>query len=98
VKIEVDAVTVFEHPRFNELDNIEVGTDAAQYDLEKYFLPPVIRKILKTTKTQEVFQVTSTRKDKVAPYFEDPNGIFKKEVLENFKKSVIFTVNLIAFE
>jgi len=45
-----------------------------------------------------VFQVTSNRKDKVAPYFEDPNGIFKKEVLENFKKSVIFTVNLIAFE
>jgi len=42
------------------------------YDLEQYYLPPVIRKILKTTKLNEIFEVTSRRPDKLEPYFGDP--------------------------
>ena len=36
VKISVDGKQVFEHPRFENLDEIEVGKDAALYDMEKY--------------------------------------------------------------
>ena len=61
-------------------------------------MPPVIRKILKTTKTQEVFEVKCSRKDKLAPYFEDPNGVFKKDLLQTFQNDVTFTVSLVAFE
>ncbi len=61
-------------------------------------MPPVIRKVLKTTKTQEVFEVKCSRKEKIVPYFDDPNGVFKRELLENFEKDVTFTINLIAFE
>jgi len=57
-----------------------------------------VRKILKTTKTQEVFEVKCTRKEKILPYFEDPNGVFKRELLENFQRDVKFTINLVAFE
>jgi hypothetical protein len=35
-RIEVDGVTVFEHPRFDDLTEIEVGVDSAKYDLEEY--------------------------------------------------------------
>jgi hypothetical protein len=69
-------VQVFEHPRFDDLSEIEVGVDSAKYDMEEYHLPPVIRKILKTTKMNEVFQVRTTRKDKLIPYFTDPSGVF----------------------
>lgn len=61
-------------------------------------MPPVISKVLKTTKTQEVFEVKCSRKEKIVPYFDDPNGVFKRELLENFEKDVTFTINLIAFE
>ena len=40
----------FEHPKFDDLTEIEVGVDADRYDLEQYFIPPVIRRILKTSK------------------------------------------------
>jgi hypothetical protein len=36
VRIEVDGVNVFEHPRFDDLSEIEVGVDSAKYDLEEY--------------------------------------------------------------
>lgn len=35
-RIKVDGVTVFEHPRFDDLSEIEVGIDSAKYDLEEY--------------------------------------------------------------
>jgi hypothetical protein len=51
-----------------------VGVDSQKYDLEDYTLPPVIRKILKTTKLTETFQVRVLPKgrahSKVLPYFE----------------------------
>ena len=85
VKISVDGTQVFEHPRFEDLDEIEVGKDAALYDLEKYQLPPLIRKILKTTKLQEIFEVRCKRKDKVLTAFEDPNGIFTNSLVESME-------------
>jgi hypothetical protein len=51
------------------MEEIEVGRDAHKYDLEEYYLPTVIRKILKTTKPTEVVQVRSNRRDKIIPYF-----------------------------
>lgn len=57
VRIEIDGVIKFEHPKFDNLIEIEVGVDAAKYDLEEYFLPPVVRRILKTTKPTEVTQI-----------------------------------------
>jgi hypothetical protein len=94
----VDGATVFEHPRFTELDQLEVGKDAVLYDLEQYFLPPVVRKLLKTTKLNEIFEVTSTRCDKLETYFEDPNKVFRPGVLSFFMRNVKITVNLVAFE
>jgi hypothetical protein len=55
VRIEVDGVNVFEHPRFDDLSEIEVGVDSAKYDLEEYQVPPVLRKVLKSSKLNEVF-------------------------------------------
>jgi tetratricopeptide (TPR) repeat protein len=98
VKISVDGKQVFEHPRFEDLDEIEVGKDAALYDMEKYQLPPLIRKILKTTKLQEIFEVRCKRKDKVITAFEDPNGIFTNSLVESMESEVTYTVNLVAFE
>lgn len=98
VRIEVDGVKVYEHMRFDDLTEIEVGVDSAQYDLEEYRLPPIIRKILKTTKLTEVFQVRTKRIDKLKSYFKDPNGVFDADVLSKFKDEVVFTVNLVAFE
>ena len=53
--MEVDGVVVFEHPRMDDLSQIEVGVDSQKYDLEEYYLPPVLRKVLKTTKETEKF-------------------------------------------
>ncbi len=80
------------------MEEIEVGRDAHKYDLEEYYLPTVIRKILKTTKPTEVVQVRSNRRDKIIPYFQDPNGIFSQELLNSFEKEVVFTFCLVAFE
>jgi hypothetical protein len=55
VRIEVDGVNVFEHPQFDDLSEIEVGVDSAKYDLEEYQVPPVLRKVLKSSKLNEVF-------------------------------------------
>lgn len=84
VKIDIDGQRVFEHPRFDNMDELEVGVDVHKYDLEEYYLPPVMRKILKTTKMNEIVHIRSTRRDKIIPYFEDPNGIFKKDLLASF--------------
>jgi hypothetical protein len=51
----VDGINVFEHPRFDDLSEIEVGVDSAKYDLEEYQVPPVLRKVLKSSKLNEVF-------------------------------------------
>lgn len=61
-------------------------------------MPPVLRKLLKTTKQEEVFQVTTSRRDKYLPYFTDPQGVFSLDLLTPAKSQVTFTVNLIAFE
>jgi len=59
----------------DDLSQIEVGVDSQKYDLELYTLPPVVRKILKTTKLTETFQVRIVRSGrgmgKVVPYFEE---------------------------
>ena len=59
VKIDVDGAIVYESPNFDQdlpTDReIVVGTEVLKYDMEEYYLPPVIRKILKTTKTGEIF-------------------------------------------
>ena len=78
-----------------------MGVEAAKYDLEEYFLPPMVRKILKTTKPAEVFQVRCSSRaklNKVVPYFDDPQGIFTKEILSSFEKDVVYTICLVAFE
>ena len=72
---------MFEHPRFDDLSEIEVGIDCAKYDLEEYHLPSIIRRILKTTKMNEVFQIRTTRRNKITPFFKDPNGVFNDEIL-----------------
>lgn len=77
-------MTVYEHPNFSKINEIEVGIEAHTYDLEEYYLPPVVRKVLKTTKTSEIVEIRTTRKDKAAPHFDDPHGIFKKELLSSF--------------
>ena len=53
VKIEVDGVEVFCHPNPLSLEDVP-DSECATYDLEKYEVPAVIRKILKKTKTQEI--------------------------------------------
>jgi hypothetical protein len=84
VRIEVDGQKVFEHPRFDDLSEIEVGVDSAKYDMEEYQLPPVLRKVLKYSKLNEVFEIKTRRADKLIPLFPDSNGIFKPEFLSNF--------------
>jgi hypothetical protein len=101
VRIEVDGALKYEHPNFERLQEIEVGPEAAKYDLEDYFLPPVLRRIIKTSKPLEVFQVRCTSKArlaKIVPYFDDPQGIFTKANLGSFEKEVVFTICLVAFE
>lgn len=66
--------------------------------MEQYYLPPVLRKVLKTSKMEEMFEVRSSRRDKIIPHFDDPNGIFSKQVLESFEKEVTFKIYLIAFQ
>jgi hypothetical protein len=51
---------MFEHPRFNNLSETEVGVDSSKYDMEEYQLPPVVRKVLKYSKLNEFFE-TKTR-------------------------------------
>lgn len=74
IKVEIDGVVKYEHGGLS--DDITLGevdlTNAAKYDLELYHLPPILRKILKTTKQFEVVQVRTTRKDKAAPLIDDP--------------------------
>ena len=84
VRIEVDGQKVFEHPRFDDLSEIEVGVDSAKYDMEEYQLPPVLRKVLKYSKLNEVFEIKTRRADKLIPLFPDSNGIFKPELLSSF--------------
>ena len=84
VRIEVDGQKVFEHHRFDDLSEIEVGVDSAKYDMEEYQLPPVLRKVLKYSKLNEVFEIKTRRADKLIPLFPDSNGIFKPEFLSNF--------------
>ena len=36
IKVEVDGRTVFEDPKFEDLEQIEVGVDAHKFDLEEY--------------------------------------------------------------
>ena len=83
VRIEVDGEVRYEDPRlFGDLSELEVGVDCHKYDLEEYYLPPVLRRVLKTSKQGEVFQIRSSRREKVLPAFSDPAGIFTREVLE----------------
>ena len=99
VRIEVDGVVKFEHPRFDDLTQIEVGIDSQKYDLEEFYLPPIVRKVLKTSKLNEVFQVRTSRRDKALPAFSDEiGGVFKKEILDPFKNEIVFTICLVAFE
>jgi tetratricopeptide (TPR) repeat protein len=57
----------------DDLTELELGKDCAKYDLEEYTLPPVIRKVLKTSKMGEVFEIRTSRKDKIVPAFPDSN-------------------------
>ncbi|TNV85630.1 hypothetical protein FGO68_gene3643 [Halteria grandinella] len=108
LKIEVDGVTLFEHPRMDDLSQIEVGVDSQKYDLELYTLPPVVRKILKTTKLTETFQVRVVKSGrgmgKLAPYFEEKHEdgsascFAQRDVIANFKNEVIYTICLVAME
>ena len=98
VRIQIDGQVKFEHPRFDDLSEIEVGVDVAKYDMEEYQVPPVITKLLKTTKMNEVFQIRTTRKDKALSYFKDSNNIFDNDLISSFKNEVVFTVCLVAFE
>lgn len=45
-----------------------------------------------------MFQIRTTRKDKLLPLFSDVNGIFKPDVLTSFSNEVVLTINLVAFE
>jgi hypothetical protein len=98
VKLEVDGELKYEDPRFDDLSELEVGVDCHKYDLEEYHLPPVLRRVLKTSKQGEVFQIRTSRRGKLLPAFSDPAGIFTREVLEAFTKEVTLTICLIAFE
>jgi tetratricopeptide (TPR) repeat protein len=102
VKVEVDGQVVFEHPRMDDLSQLEPGVDCQKYDLEEYFLPPVIRKVLKTTKLTETFQVRCLKSahSKVVPYFQckEAPAIFNKQLLEGYEKEVVYTVCLVAME
>lgn len=108
VKVEVDGVTLFEHPRMDDLSQIEVGVDSQRYDLEEYGLPPVVRKILKTTKLTETFQVSVLKRGrgqaKVLPYFPEKHAdgsaacFAMRDALANFREEVVFTVCLVAME
>ena len=87
IKVEIDGVVKYEHSGDFFSDDIlnEVDlTNAAKYDLELYHLPPILRKILKTTKQFEGVHIRTTRKDKAAPLIDDPQGIFSKDLLSTF--------------
>ena len=75
-----------------------MGFVSAKYDMEEYQIPPVLRKVLKYSKLNEVFEIKTRRADKLIPLFPDCNGIFKPELLSNFSQEVVMTINLVAFE
>ena len=77
---------------------LELGVHVHKYDLEEYYLPPIMRRVLKTTKQGEIVQIRSSRRDKIVPYFEDPQGVFKRDLLSSFTKEVVITFCLIAYE
>lgn len=64
--------------------------------MEIYTIPAIVRKVLKTTKLNEVVEIKSTKKDKLTDHFDD--SVFKKEWLLNFEKEVIITIALVYFE
>ena len=97
MKIEIDGAVRFCHKNFNDLEAVEDGEEAQKYDLEEYTLPPVVRKILRGTKLNEVVFVKSTRADKLTPQFEDASGVFSKDNLA-FQKEAVITFALVAFE
>ncbi len=66
--------------------------------MEEYQLLPVLRKVLKYSKLNEVFEIKTRRAGKLIPLFPDSNGIFKPELLPNFSKEVVMAINLVAFE
>lgn len=83
LEISIDGNKVFGHEEGQE----------AQYDLEEFTTPPVLRKVLWLMKPNEIMSFTTTRKEKLVGFFPDnDNKVFDEETLRSFKKEVKMVV------
>ena len=88
LKLEIDDTTAY--------DNFE--GEPVIYDLEAYQCPAVLRRVLKTTKLEEIVEIKSTNRNKLLDHMPDTQGIFDKVKMAKFEKEIKITFQLIAIE
>ena len=89
IEISVDGQKVFGHAE----------NEVAQYDLEEFTTPPVLRKVLWLMKPTEIMSFTTTRREKVVGFFPDnDNKVFDEVVLGAFKKEVKFVIQFVQID
>ena len=94
----IDGELKFIHNSFEDINAFAEKDMYSLYAMDEYLLPSVLRKILKTTKRKEIVEVTTTRKDKLIPHFEDESGVFNKQMFEDMKDKATITFALVDFE
>ena len=95
LKVQVDD----NEPLFDNLKQNPGDPPPVIYDLEAYQLPAVLRRVLKSTKLDEVITITSSRRNKLIDNLPDETyGIFDIDKIGAFEKTVKITFQLLRIE
>lgn len=74
-------------------DEVLYDGGPVEYNMEKYQMPAVLRRILKQSKLNEKIQIKSDLKYKLLEHLD--NEIFNLEKMRGFKKNIIITFKLL---
>ena len=78
-------------------DNFD--SDPVFYEMEDYFMPAVLRRVLKMSKLNELVEITSNLKYKLLDHISDTkNNIFVIDNMKAFKKDIKITFKLLQIE
>jgi hypothetical protein len=89
--LEIDEKVLF--------DNFDGQSDPISYDMEDYFMPAVLRRVLKLSKMNEKTQINSSLKYKLLDHISDTkNNIFVIENMKDFKNEIKITFMLLEIE
>ena len=74
-------------------------SDPVFYEMEDYFMPAVLRRVLKMSKLNELVEITSNLKYKLLEHISDTkNNIFVIDNMKGFKKDIKITFKLLQIE